>query len=57
MVRWRESSLGARTEVLEFELLLDNLGPVKGSRVLDVGRGDGLLAAKLAADKPKETNP
>ena len=46
--RWRASTTGAITERLERALILDLLGDVNGLRVLDVGCGDGDLAADLA---------
>jgi ubiquinone biosynthesis O-methyltransferase len=46
--RWRASELGAITERLERELILELVGDVKGRKVLDVGCGDGELALVLA---------
>lgn len=46
--RWRSSRLGRITDALERELLFELLGPVAGLSVLDVGCGDGALAAELA---------
>jgi ubiquinone biosynthesis O-methyltransferase len=46
--RWRASEIGATTERLERELILELLGDVNGCRVLDVGCGDGELAVELA---------
>jgi ubiquinone biosynthesis O-methyltransferase len=46
--RWRASEIGAITERLERELILDMLGDVSGREVLDVGCGDGELAVELA---------
>jgi len=45
---WRCSTLGRVTDALEKRLLLDRIGPARGLRVLDVGCGDGVLAAALA---------
>jgi ubiquinone/menaquinone biosynthesis C-methylase UbiE len=45
--RWRASELGAITERLERRLVLDCIGEVSGSAVLDVGCGDGDLAVDL----------
>lgn len=44
---WRESALGAITELLEQELILDLAGPLFGKSVLDVGCGDGTLATEF----------
>jgi ubiquinone biosynthesis O-methyltransferase len=46
--RWRASRLGRTTDALEQDLLLRLTGPVAGLNVLDVGCGDGQLAALLA---------
>jgi len=46
--RWRASEIGAITERLERELILELIGEVHGRRILDVGCGDGDLAARLA---------
>lgn len=46
-VRWRASELGAITERLEQDLVLELVGDVAGCRVLDIGCGDGVLAVTL----------
>ena len=46
--RWRSSRLGAITDRLEQALLLELFGPLTGKMLLDVGCGDGALAAVLA---------
>jgi ubiquinone/menaquinone biosynthesis C-methylase UbiE len=46
--RWRASLLGRATDALEQDLILRLIGAVTGLRVLDVGCGDGQLAALLA---------
>lgn len=46
--RWRASEIGATTERLECQLVLELVGDVSGRRVLDVGCGDGELAVTLA---------
>ena len=46
--RWRESRLGQITDRLEEQLILELVGLPAGRRALDVGCGDGLLAATLA---------
>jgi hypothetical protein len=38
--RWRASEIGAITERLESQLILELVGDVGGRRVLDVGCGD-----------------
>jgi ubiquinone biosynthesis O-methyltransferase len=45
--RWRASEIGATTERLERELILELVGDVSGCKVLDVGCGDGELALEL----------
>jgi ubiquinone/menaquinone biosynthesis C-methylase UbiE len=45
--RWRKSSLGRITDVLERRLLLDLIGDVRGRTILDVGCGYGELAVAL----------
>jgi len=47
-IRWRSSRHGAITVRLEQALLLELLGPLTGRMLLDVGCGDGALAAVLA---------
>jgi ubiquinone biosynthesis O-methyltransferase len=47
-VRWRASEIGAVTEHLERELIVELVGDVSGCKVLDVGCGDGELALELA---------
>ena len=46
--RWRLSRLGQITDALEQRLLFELLGSVAGKTLLDVGCGDGALAAELA---------
>ena len=45
--RWRTSEIGARTERLETELILELVGNVDGCNILDVGCGDGEFALEL----------
>ena len=45
--RWRASEIGAITERLERQLILDLVGDVSDCRVLDVGCGDGEFAVEL----------
>lgn len=47
--KWRTSSLGAVTESLEQHLILDLMGPLNRTRVLDVGCGDGALVRAVAS--------
>ena len=47
-VRWRASDLGATTERLERDLILQLVGDVRARKVLDVGCGDGDLSLVLA---------
>lgn len=44
---WRASPLGAATEAIEREALFALAGEVTGKRALDIGCGDGALAAIL----------
>jgi ubiquinone biosynthesis O-methyltransferase len=46
--RWRASKIGATTERLERQLILELVGDVQGCKVLDVGCGDGEFALDLA---------
>ncbi|RNJ47987.1 class I SAM-dependent methyltransferase [Methylocystis hirsuta] len=46
--RWRSSRLGQITDALERRLLFELLDPIACKSVLDVGCGDGELAARLA---------
>ena len=45
---WRVSTLGEITEALEHRVILRLTGPLQGQSVLDVGCGDGTLAAVCA---------
>lgn len=45
--RWRASEVGATTERLEGQLILELVGDISGRRVLDVGCGDGQFALEL----------
>lgn len=45
--RWRASSVGAVTEMLQWRLILELLEDVRGRTILDVGCGDGALALEL----------
>jgi ubiquinone biosynthesis O-methyltransferase len=45
--RWRASEIGAITDRVERQLILELVGNVDGCRVLDVGCGDGELALEL----------
>jgi ubiquinone/menaquinone biosynthesis C-methylase UbiE len=49
--RWRATTLGAVTEALEQRCILTLVGSVSGRRVLDLGCGDGHLAATLASQR------
>jgi ubiquinone biosynthesis O-methyltransferase len=46
--RWRASEIGATTERLEGQLILELVGDVNGCKVLDIGCGDGEFAVELA---------
>jgi ubiquinone biosynthesis O-methyltransferase len=46
--RWRATKVGAITDRLEMQLILELVGDVSGCRVLDVGCGDGEFALQLA---------
>jgi 2-polyprenyl-3-methyl-5-hydroxy-6-metoxy-1,4-benzoquinol methylase len=46
---WRARSLGALTEAIELQVVLDLVGDLSGVRLLDAGCGDGALAAAAAA--------
>lgn len=46
--RWRASELGAITEELQHNLMLQLIGDVTGKRVLEIGCGDGKLAVEMA---------
>lgn len=46
--RWRATRLGQVTEALEHRRILELMGSVEDRRVIDLGCGDGLLAATLA---------
>jgi ubiquinone/menaquinone biosynthesis C-methylase UbiE len=45
--RWRASGIGATTERVERQLILELIGDVSGCRVLDIGCGDGEFALEL----------
>jgi ubiquinone biosynthesis O-methyltransferase len=47
--RWRATEVGAKTDRLETQLILELVGDVSGRRVLDVGCGDGAFALDLAS--------
>jgi SAM-dependent methyltransferase len=47
--RWRASPLGALTERIEADVVLNLAGPLVGKRVLDIGTGDGTYALEAAA--------
>lgn len=46
--RWRASEIGAATESLERQLILELVGNIRGQSILDVGCGDGDLAVELS---------
>ena len=46
--RWRATEVGAITDRLESQLILELVGDVSGCRVLDLGCGDGEFALELA---------
>lgn len=46
--RWRNSRLGQITDRLEESVILELLGPVESLNLLDVGCGDGAMAAALS---------
>lgn len=45
---WRESSLGDIVEALEYRLIFELAGGIRGKAILDAGCGDGALAAAFA---------
>lgn len=47
--RWRATRLGALTEQIERDLVLDLAGPLASRRVLDAGCGDGTYAVAAAS--------
>lgn len=53
--RWRSSRVGRITDKLEERLVLELLGPVDRLDVLDVGCGDGALAATLSHNGARVT--
>ncbi len=46
---WRATSLGAVTEALEQDLILDIMGEIRGAHVLDAGCGDGTLVCAMSS--------
>jgi len=46
---WRATEVGAKTDRLETQLILELVGDVSGCSVLDVGCGDGAFALDLAS--------
>ena len=46
--RWRNSRLGALTEPIEQQTILNRLGNVTGRRVLDLGCGDGAYSVSAS---------
>ncbi len=46
---WRDSELGRLTDCIEEDLIVGLVGPVRGTKVLDVGCGDAVLSVRLAA--------
>jgi len=48
-LHWRGSEIGQITDALETALVVEMSGGVRDKRVLDVGCGDGRLAARFAA--------
>lgn len=46
---WRSSTLGAVTEAIEQRLILELMGELKDTSVLDVGCGDGALACAASS--------
>lgn len=46
--RWRQSALGEITERLELAAVMNMLGPLQGTRVLDVGCGAGMYSMAAA---------
>lgn len=44
---WRATVLGKMTERLEWQLMLEMLGDVRGRRILDLGCGDGAFSIEL----------
>jgi ubiquinone/menaquinone biosynthesis C-methylase UbiE len=52
---WRATSLGAITEAIEHRLILDMVGEIAGTHVLDAGCGDGALVCAMASRGAKAT--
>ena len=52
---WRATSLGAVTEAIEQRLILDLMGNLEGTRVLDAGCGDGALVCAAASHGAEAT--
>ncbi|CAA7617090.1 class I SAM-dependent methyltransferase [Magnetospirillum sp. SS-4] len=52
---WRKTSLGRIVERLEHQALLGIAPPLRGLNVLDIGCGDGVLAAEMATEGARVT--